>query len=75
MITAQAGAEGFDGTTRLIEQQLPGARQQPGFPRVHLCWLATHSASAVLAGPVSGFTSPSVPGPTGSDPPRVAPVD
>ena len=31
VITAQAGAEGFDGTIRLAEQQLPGARQQPGF--------------------------------------------
>jgi heme-degrading monooxygenase HmoA len=31
VITAQAGAEGFDGTIRFAEQQLPGARQQPGF--------------------------------------------
>src|ERR1700722_7998933 len=31
VITAQAGAGGFDGTIRLFEQQLPGARQQPGF--------------------------------------------
>ena len=31
VITAQAGAEGFDGVVRLAGQQLPGARQQPGF--------------------------------------------
>jgi hypothetical protein len=31
VITAQAGTEGFDGTVRLAEQQMPGARQQPGF--------------------------------------------
>jgi heme-degrading monooxygenase HmoA len=31
VITAQAGPEGFDGTIRLAEQQLPGARQLPGF--------------------------------------------
>jgi heme-degrading monooxygenase HmoA len=31
VITGQAGAEGFDGVVRLAEQQLPGARQQPGF--------------------------------------------
>jgi heme-degrading monooxygenase HmoA len=31
VITAQAGPDGFDGTIRLGEQQLPGARQQPGF--------------------------------------------
>jgi hypothetical protein len=31
LITAHAGAEGFDGTIRLLEQQLPGARQLPGF--------------------------------------------
>jgi heme-degrading monooxygenase HmoA len=31
VITAQAGAEGFDNAIRLFQQQLPGARQQPGF--------------------------------------------
>ena len=31
VITAQAGTDGFDGTVGLAEQQLPGARQQPGF--------------------------------------------
>jgi heme-degrading monooxygenase HmoA len=36
VITAQAGAEGFDGTIRLAEQQLPGARQQPGFKGYYL---------------------------------------
>ena len=36
VITAQAGAEGFDGTIRLFEQQLPGARQQPGFKGCYL---------------------------------------
>ena len=28
VITAQAGPDGFGGTIRLGEQQLPGARQQ-----------------------------------------------
>jgi heme-degrading monooxygenase HmoA len=36
VITAQAAAEGFDGTIRLVEQQLPGARQQPGFEGYYL---------------------------------------
>ena len=36
VITAQAGAEGFDGTIRLAGQQLPGARQQPGFKGYYL---------------------------------------
>jgi quinol monooxygenase YgiN len=36
VITAQAGAEGFDGTVRLFEQQLPGARQQAGFSGYYL---------------------------------------
>lgn len=36
VITAQAGAEGFDGTIRLAEQQLPGARQLPGFNGYYL---------------------------------------
>ena len=36
VITAQAGVEGFDGTIRLFEQQLPGARQQPGFKGYYL---------------------------------------
>jgi heme-degrading monooxygenase HmoA len=36
VITAQAEAEGFDGAIRLAEQQLPGARQQPGFRGFYL---------------------------------------
>jgi heme-degrading monooxygenase HmoA len=36
VITAQAGAEGFDGTIRLAQQQLPGARQLPGFNGYYL---------------------------------------
>jgi heme-degrading monooxygenase HmoA len=36
VITAQAGPEGFDSTIRLAEQQLPGARQQPGFKGYYL---------------------------------------
>jgi heme-degrading monooxygenase HmoA len=36
VITAQAGTEGFDGTTRLFQQQLPVARQQPGFAGYYL---------------------------------------
>jgi heme-degrading monooxygenase HmoA len=36
VITAQAEAEGFDGTIRLLEQQLPGARHLPGFEGYYL---------------------------------------
>ncbi len=36
VITAQAGTEGFDGAIRLAEQQLPGARQLPGFQGYYL---------------------------------------
>jgi len=36
VITGQAGADGFDGTIRLAEQQLPGARQQPGLKGYYL---------------------------------------
>jgi heme-degrading monooxygenase HmoA len=36
VITAQAGAEGFDGAVRLAGQQLPGARRQPGFGGYYL---------------------------------------
>jgi len=36
VITAQAGAEGFDGAISLARQQLPGARQQPGFKGFYL---------------------------------------
>lgn len=31
VITAKAGADGLDNAVRLFQQQLPGARQQPGF--------------------------------------------
>jgi heme-degrading monooxygenase HmoA len=36
VITAQAGAKGFDDIIRLAQQQLPGARQQPGFKGFYL---------------------------------------
>jgi len=36
VITAQAGAEGFDGAIGLAEQQLPAARQMPGFKGYYL---------------------------------------
>lgn len=36
VITAQAGAEGFDGAIRLAKQQLPSAREQPGFQGYYL---------------------------------------
>jgi heme-degrading monooxygenase HmoA len=36
VITAQAGGEGFDNAIRLARQQLPGARQQPGFQGFYL---------------------------------------
>ncbi len=36
VITAQAGAEGFDNVVHLAQQQLPGAHQQPGFKGFYL---------------------------------------
>jgi heme-degrading monooxygenase HmoA len=36
VITAQAGTEGFDNAIRLAQQQLPSARQQPGFQGFYL---------------------------------------
>jgi heme-degrading monooxygenase HmoA len=36
VITAQAGAEGFDNAIRLAEQQLPDTRQRPGFQGSYL---------------------------------------
>ena len=36
VISAHAGPEGFDGAIRLAEQQLPGAREQPGFKGYYL---------------------------------------
>ena len=36
VITAQAGAEGFDDTIALAEQQLPAASQRPGFQGFYL---------------------------------------
>jgi heme-degrading monooxygenase HmoA len=36
VITAQAGADGFGNAVRLAQQQLPGARQQPGFQGFYL---------------------------------------
>jgi heme-degrading monooxygenase HmoA len=36
VITAQAGAEGFDEIIGLAEQQLPAARQRPGFQGFYL---------------------------------------
>jgi heme-degrading monooxygenase HmoA len=36
VITAQAGAEGFENIIGLAEQQLPGARQRPGFQGFYL---------------------------------------
>jgi ketosteroid isomerase-like protein/heme-degrading monooxygenase HmoA len=36
VIMAQPGREGFDGAIRLVQEQLPGARQQPGFKGFYL---------------------------------------
>ena len=36
VVTAQAGAKGFDDIIRFAQQQLPGARQQPGFTGFYL---------------------------------------
>jgi uncharacterized protein len=36
VVTAQAGAKGFDDFVRFAQQQLPSARQEPGFKRFYL---------------------------------------
>jgi heme-degrading monooxygenase HmoA len=36
VITVQAGADGLDGLIRVAREQLPGARQQPGFKDFYL---------------------------------------
>ncbi len=36
VITAQAGAEGFDSLIRVAREQVPGARHQPGFKGFYL---------------------------------------
>jgi heme-degrading monooxygenase HmoA len=36
VITAQAGIQGFDNAIRLFQDQLPGARQLPGFTGFYL---------------------------------------
>jgi len=36
VITAQAGIQGFDNAISLVREQLPGARQQPGFKGFYL---------------------------------------
>ncbi|WP_020498177.1 antibiotic biosynthesis monooxygenase family protein [Sciscionella marina] len=36
VITARTGAEGFGELTRLAQEQLPGAREQPGFQGYYL---------------------------------------
>jgi heme-degrading monooxygenase HmoA len=36
VITAQVAADGFDGAIRVAQQQLPAARQQPGFKGFYL---------------------------------------
>ena len=75
VITAKAGAEGFDGTIRLAEQQLPGARQQPGFKGYYVLtdaetgklvvislWETREQMDAVTAGAgVSGVRDQGIP--------------
>lgn len=36
VITAQVGAEGFDGAVRVAQEQLPAVREQPGFKGFYL---------------------------------------
>lgn len=68
VITAQAGAEGFDHLIRLAQQQLSGARQQPGFERFYLLtdeetgklitisfWQTPEQMEAVARGTVTGI--------------------
>ncbi|MTD55088.1 hypothetical protein [Amycolatopsis pithecellobii] len=55
VITAQAGTEGFDGAVRLAEQQLPGARQMPGFKGYYLLTDAETGKVVIISlCPVSG---------------------
>ena len=46
VITAQAGDAGSEDVVRLAEQQLPGARQRPGFAGFYL--LVDDSAGKVI---------------------------
>ncbi len=74
VITAQAGAEGFDNAIRLAEQQLPDARQQSGFQGYYLLtddetgkfiiislWETRQQMEAVGRGTAAGIHDQAVP--------------
>ena len=81
VVTAQAGAKGFDDFIRFARQQLPGARQQPGFKRFYLLTDAetgkvitislwgTREQMAAVEAPGARMTSQAAPG-TGVTPLR-----
>jgi heme-degrading monooxygenase HmoA len=74
VITAQAGAEGFDNLIRLAQRQLPGARQQPGFEGFYLLtddetgklitvslWGTREQMEAVAEGTAAGIRDEGIP--------------
>jgi heme-degrading monooxygenase HmoA len=83
VITAQAGAAGFDNIIRLAEQQLPAARQRPGFQGFYLLaddetgtlinisfWETREHMEAVAQGTAAGIHDQGIEG-TGLTSPRL----
>ena len=74
VITAQAGEDGFDDLIRLANQELPGARQRPGFAGYFLLtddstgnviiislWQTREDMEAVARGTAAGVHDDAVP--------------
>jgi heme-degrading monooxygenase HmoA len=74
VITAQAGTQGFDSFIRVAREQLPGARQQPGFKGYYLLtdaesgkiitislWETREQMEAVGAGRPTGIQDQAIP--------------
>ena len=74
VITAQAGIQGFDSFIRVAREQLPGARQQPGFKGYNVLtdpesgkimiislWESREQMEAVGAGRPTGIHDEAVP--------------
>jgi heme-degrading monooxygenase HmoA len=74
VITAQAGIQGFDSFIRVAREQLPGARQQPGFKGYYVLtdpesgkiiiislWESREQMEAVGAGRPGGIHDEAIP--------------
>ena len=74
VITAQASEDGFDDVIRLANQELPGARQRPGFAGYFLLtddstgnviiislWQTREDMNAVAQGSAAGIHDDAVP--------------